>query len=404
MLRRIGLKTALALLAAAFCVTPALAQNQPGVTKDAIKIGNTIPYSGPASAYAAIGKADAAYFKMINDQGGVNGHKVDFISLDDGYSPPRTVEQIRRLVERDQVAFIFNSLGTQTNSAIQKYLNDHKIPQLFVSTGADKWGNYKDFPWTMGWQPSYRIEAQVYAKQILAEKPEAKIAILYQNDDFGKDYLAGVRDVLGEKFDKMVVTASYEVTDPTIDSQAVSLKSSGADVLITAATPKFAAQIIRKVADMDWKPMHFLSNVSISVGAVIEPAGPDRATGIVTAAYLKDPGDPAWDQDPGMQAYKAFFKKYIPGGDVSDLSYEYGYSVTMTLIQVLKQCDNNLSRDNIMKQAANLHDVQIPTLLPGITVNTSPTNYHPIRQSQLARWNGKHWELFGHVIEGAGSY
>jgi branched-chain amino acid transport system substrate-binding protein len=255
----------------------------------------------------------------------------------------------------------------------------------------------------MGWQPSYLIEAQIYAKYILAEKSDAKIGILYQNDDFGKDYLAGVRDILGDKFDKMVVAVSYEVTDPTIDSQAVSLKSSGANVLITAATPKFAAQMIRKISDMDWKPLHFLSYVSISVGAVIEPAGPERATGIITAAFLKDPGDPAWDKDSGMQAYKAFFKKYVPGGDITDIFYEAGYSFSMTLVQVLKQCGDDLSRENIMKQAADLHDVAIPTLLPGITVNTSQTNYHPIRKSQLARWNGKNWELFGNVIEGAGT-
>ncbi|MBV8398340.1 MAG: ABC transporter substrate-binding protein [Acetobacteraceae bacterium] len=403
MMGRIGLGTAIAFLAGMLSASPVVAQNAPGVTKTSIKIGNTIPYSGPASAYAAVGKGDAAYFKMINDQGGVNGRKIDFISLDDGYSPPKTVEQTRRLVERDQVAFIFNSLGTPPNSAIQKYLNDHKIPQLFIATGADKWGNYKEFPWTMGWQPSYRIEAQIYAKQILAEKPDGKIGILYQNDDFGKDYILGVKDVLGAKFDKMVVTASYEVTDPTIDSQAESLKSAGVSALIAAVTPKFAAQMIRKVSEMDWKPLFFLSNVSISVGAVIEPAGPERAVGIITAAYLKDPGDPTWANDPGMQTYKEFFKKYLAGADVSDIGYEFGYSASMTLVQVLKQCGGDLSRENVMKQATNLHDLQIPTLLPGITIDTSPTNYHPIRKSQLARWNGKHWELFGKVIEGAGT-
>jgi branched-chain amino acid transport system substrate-binding protein len=401
MLGKLG--TMLVFLAMALPSPPVAAQNAPGVTPSAIKIGNTMPYSGPASAYAAIGKGDAAYFNMTNDQGGINGRKIEFISLDDSYSPPKTVEQTRRLVEHDNVAFMFNALGTPTNSAVEKYLNDRKVPQLFLATGADKWGNYKEFPWTIGFQPSYRIEAQIYAKYILQQKPDSKIAVLFQDDDFGKDYLAGIRDVLGDRFDKMVVTASYETTDPTIDSQAVTLKSSGADALITAATPKFAAQMIRKVSDLGWKPLHMLSNVSISVGSVIEPAGPERASGIITATFFKDPGDPTWDNDAGMQAYKAFFRKYVHGGQLSDSYYQNGYQFSMTLVQVLKQCGDDLSRENIMKQAANLHDLEIPTLLPGIKVNTSPTNYHPIRQMQLARWTGKNWKLFGDVIEGSGS-
>jgi branched-chain amino acid transport system substrate-binding protein len=403
MLRNIGIGTAVAFLLAALSSMPACAQGTPGVTPHGIKIGNTNAYSGPASAYASLAEGNAAFFKMVNDHGGVNGRKIEFISRDDGYDPSRTVEQVHRLVEQDHVAFLFNTLGTPTNSAVRQYLNEQKIPQLFVASGADKWGNYKEFPWTMGWQPSYRIEAQIYAKYVLREKPDSKIAVLFQNDDFGKDYLAGLRDVLGDKFDAKVVTAPYEVTDPTIDKQVETLQSSGADVLITAATPKFAAQVIRKLADMGWKPLHFMSNVSISVGAVIEPAGPERATGIMTATYFKGPTDPAWDKDPGMQAYKAFFKKYIPRGDVTDSGYVVGYGASMTLIQVLKQCGKDLSRENIMKQAASLHDLEIPTLLPGIKVNTSPTNYHPIRQMQLAKWNGKTWQVFGNVIEGAGS-
>jgi branched-chain amino acid transport system substrate-binding protein len=384
--------------------TGAAAQQMPGVTKTEIKIGNTDAYSGPASAYASVAKGDAAYFRMVNDEGGINGRKVNFISLDDGYSPPKTVEQVRRLVEQDEVAFIFNPLGTPTNSAIQKYLNLKKVPQLLVSSGADKWANPKEFPWTIGWQPSYRTEAQIYTRYILANKPDAKIALLYQNDDFGKDYVAGVRDVLGDRFDKLVVkSVSYEVTDPTIDSQVVSLQGAGADTLIVGATPKFAAQAIRKVADIGWKPLFFLTNVSISVGSVLEPAGVEKATGIISAAYQKDPGDPKWKDDPGMNRYRAFFAKYLPGADINDNSYEFGYGVTMTMVAALKQCGDDLSRANILKQTTNLHDIDIPTLLPGVKVETSPTNYHPIRQMQLERWTGKNWELFGSVIEGAGS-
>lgn len=396
------------ILAAAVAIAlPALAiaqEQSPGVTATEIKIGNTDAYSGPASAYGAIAKTEAAYFKMLNDQGGINGRKINFISLDDGYSPPKTVEQVRRLIEQDGVAFLFNTLGTPTNSAIHKYVNIKKVPHIFISSGADKWANPKDFPWSIGWQPSYRTEAQIYAKYILKQLPNAKIGVLYQNDDFGKDYVAGLRDVLGDKFDSMVVKlVSYEVTDPTIDSQIVSIQGAGADVLVTAATPKFAAQTIRKVADIGWKPQQFLTNVSISVGAVLEPAGVDKAVGIITAAYMKDPRDPRWNDDPGMKEFRDFMAKNMPDGDVSDNNYEFGYGITLSLMQVLKQCGNDLSRENVMRQVANLHELEIPVLLPGIKLNTSPTNFHPIRQEQLARWTGKNWELFGDLIEGAGS-
>ena len=366
--------------------------------------GHTVPYSGPASAYGAIGKGHVGFWKMVNDQGGVGGRKINFITLDDGYIPARTVEQVRRLVEQDEVAFLFNTLGTPNNTAIQKYLNSKKIPQLFVSTGADKWGNYKDFPWTIGWQPSYQVEAQIYAKYILANAPNGRIGVLYQNDDFGKDYIAGLKAGLGAKYDAMVkATASYEVADPTIDSQAVSLKDSGADIVVTAATPKFAAQMIRKIYDMGWKPTHFLSNVSNSVGAVMTPAGPERGVGIITSAYLKDPTDPTWANDAGMNEWRAFMKKYIPEGDTTDGGYMSSYGTCSTMLQVLKQCGTDFSRENVMRQATNLKGLTVATTLPGIVINTSPTNYHPIRQMQLSKWNGKTWELFGEVIEGTGS-
>ena len=378
-------------------------QETPGVTATEIKIGNTMPYSGPLSSYAVVGRAESAFFRMINEQGGINGRKLNFISLDDGYSPPRTVEQMRRLVEQEGVAFIFNSLGTPTNTAVQKYLNDRKIPQLFVATGADKWGNYKQFPWSMGFQPSYRIEAQIYAKFILQRKPEAKIGFLYQNDDFGKDYVLGVKDALEDKFDKMVIrSVSYEPTDPTIDSQIVTLQSAGVDTLIAATAPKFAAQAIRKVYDIGWKPLVFLTNVAGSVGMVIRPAGEEKAVGIITSWWFKDPTDPAWKDDPGMKQWRAFMAKYLPDADLTDAAYGYGFTLSLTLMQVLKQCGNDFSRENVMKQAANLHDLELPTLLPGMSVNTSPTNYHPIRQMQLARWSGKTWERFGELIEGSG--
>jgi branched-chain amino acid transport system substrate-binding protein len=386
------------------CMPAARAEDLPGVTATEIKIGNTDAYSGPASAYGVIAKTETAFFKMINDQGGVAGHKIDFISYDDAYSPPKTVEQVRRLVEEDQVAFLFNTLGTPTNTAIQRYVNQKRVPQLFVATGADKWGDYAHFPWTMGYQPSYRTEAQIYAKSMLLQNQHAKLAILYQNDDFGKDYLAGVKDVLGDKYSSVLVKeASYETTDPTIDSQITALQASGADFLLVAATPKFAAQSIRKVHDLNWHPTFFLTNVSTSVGSVMAPAGAENGTGIITTGYAKDPTDPAFKDDAGMGQWRAFMAKYMPGADLTDANYVYGYGVSTVLMQVLKQCDGDFSRANIMKQAANLHDAPDPVLLPGIKVNTSPTNFHPIRAMQLQKWTGTTWERFGDVIEGSSS-
>jgi branched-chain amino acid transport system substrate-binding protein len=376
------------------------AENPPGVTKTEIKLGQTMPYSGPASAYGTIGKVELAYFAKLNDEGGINGRKINLISLDDGYSPPRTVEQIRRLVEQDQVLAIFQSLGTPTNSAIHKYLNQKKVPQLFVATGAAKWGDPKHFPWTMGWQPSYQTEARIYAKYILQHKPDAKIALLYQNDDFGKDYVKGVHDVLGDKAAKMIVAeVSYEVTDATIDSQMVSLQSSGADVFIDVTTPKFAAQAIRKAYDIGWKPLHLLTNVSISIASVMEPAGLEKGTGILTAQYLKDPNDPAFQNEPGMKAWREFMKKYYPEGNLGDASNIFGYAVAQTMAQVLKQCGDDLSRENLMKQAAHL-DMELPVLQPGVKIHTSPTDFYPIKEMRLARFDGKQWVVFGDVISG----
>ncbi len=404
MLRR---RTVLRAAAAATFVpaTPAIlrAEETIGVTATEIRVGNTIPYSGPASAYGTIGKADAATFRMVNDLGGFAGRKVNFISYDDGYSPPKTVEQIRRLVEEDKVACLSGTLGTPTNSAIVKYVNQKKVPHLFLATGADKWGDYKEHPWTIGWQPSYVTESQVYAKYILQTRPDAKIGILYQNDDFGKDYLRGVRDVLKDRFDSLVTTTSYEVTDATIDSQLVSLQSAGTNVLMTIASPKFAAQSIRKVANMSWKPLHILSGVSVSVGAVMLPAGAENGIGIVSSGYLKDPTDPRWDNDAGMQEWRAFMAKYYPDGDLKDGGNVAGFGLSLTTAHVLRACGNDLSRENMMRQATSLRDLDNPTLLPGIRINTSPTNYHPIRQLQLMRWTGKTWELFGDIIEGVSS-
>ena len=373
----------------------------PGVTATTLKIGNTMPYSGPASAYSSVGKADSAFFKMVNDQGGVAGRMIDFISLDDSYSPPKTVELVRRLVEQDKVDFLFHTLGTPTNTAIERYCNQRKVPQVFVATGADKWGDYKQFPWTIGWQPSYRTEAQIYTKYILKENPKAKLGILYQNDDFGKDYPIGVRDVLGKDWDQVVTKAvTYEVTDATIDSQIADLQNTGANALLVAATPKFAAQSIRKVHDLNWKPMFFMTNVSISVGAVMRPAGPENGVGVITTLYLKDPADPAWDSDAGMQGFKQFMAKYLPGADVTDGGYVAGYAASHTMRHVLEACGGDFSRATVMKQVLSLHEVENPVLLPGIKLNTSPTNYHPCRALQPARWDGKTWARFGEVIEG----
>ena len=396
-------RRALLTTAAAAGFTPAVlrAAETPGVTASEIRLGNTMPYSGPASAYGTIGKAIAAAFRMANDDGGFAGHKVKFISYDDGYSPPKTVEQTRRLIEEDQVAALFAPLGTPTNSATVRYVNQKKVPDLFLATGADKWGDYKQHPWTIGWQPSYVTESQVYAKYIMAQKPDAKIGILYQNDDFGKDYLIGTRDVLKDRYDHQVITASYEVTDATIDSQLVSLQAAGVDVLMTVASPKFAAQSIRKVAGMNWKPLHVLTGVSVSVGAVMIPAGPENGVGIISSAYLKDPTDPRWDDDAGMKTWRTFMAKYYPEGDLKDGGNVAGFGLTLTMLAVLKQCGGDFSRPNLLKQATNLHNLENPVLLPGIKINTGPENYRPIRQLQLMRWTGKTWMLFGDVLEGA---
>jgi branched-chain amino acid transport system substrate-binding protein len=372
----------------------ARAADTPGVTATEIKIGHTIAYSGPASAYGIIGKTHTAFWNQVNEQGGVAGRKINFISLDDGYTPPKTVEQVRRLVEQDQVAFLFNTLGTPTNSAIQK------VPHLFLATGADKWGDYEHFPWTIGYQPSYRTEAQIYTKYMLKEKPDAKMAILYQNDDFGKDYPAGVKDVLGDKFDAKTVLATYETTDATLDSQVTALQASGAEVLLVAAIPKFAAQAIKKVHDLGWKPLFLMTNVSNSVGAVITPAGPENALGIVTTIYMKDPTDHRWDNDDGMKEWHAFMDKNMPGADLTDAGHVYAYGVSKAMLAVLKQCGDDFSRENIMKQTTSMHDVEVPVLLPGIKINTSPTNYHPIKAMQLVKWDGKTWAPFGDIIQG----
>jgi branched-chain amino acid transport system substrate-binding protein len=377
------------------------AQDIQGVTATEIRIGNTMPYSGPAAVYGTIGKADAAAFRMANDAGGFAGRRVNFISYDDRYNPSTTVAQVRRLVEQDKVACLFNTLGTSNNLAIANYCNTHKVPQLFVSTGADRWGDYMEHPWTIGWQPSYRTEAQIYAKHILEAKPDAKIGILYQNDVFGQDYLKGVRDIIGQRFDAAVTTAPYEVSDTTIDSPLLRLRSVGINVLLTAATPKFAVQTIRKAAEMNWKPMHVLSGVSASVSAVMLPAGAENGIGIVSSGFFKDPTDPRWEADPGMQEWRAFMARYYPDGNVKDAFNVFAYGISLTMIQVLKACGNDLSRENMLKQATSLHDVENPILLPGIRINTSPTDYHPIRQLQLMRWTGKAWDLFGGVIEGA---
>src|SRR5215475_1754091 len=369
-----------------------------GASDTEIKIGNIMPYSGPASAYAVIGKTEAAYFNKINAEGGINGRKIKFISYDDGYSPPKAIEQARKLVEGDEVLTVFNSLGTPSNSAIEKYMNAKKVPQLFVATGASKWDDPKDFPWTMGWQPSYQSEAHIYAKYLLKEKPDGKIGVLYQNDDFGKDYLRGLKDGLGARTSMIVAEESYETSEPSIDGHIVKLKASGADIFISVTTPKFAAQAIKKLAEIEWHPLHILSNVSASVGAVMQPAGFENAQGILSAAYAKDGSDPQWNDDPGMKNFLAFLAKYYPEGNRLDASVVYGYGVAQTLVQVLEMCGDNLTRDNVMKQAASLKDFEPDTLLPGIRINTSPTDYAPIKQLKMMRFKGDKWELFGDII------
>ncbi|HVL56844.1 MAG TPA: ABC transporter substrate-binding protein [Burkholderiaceae bacterium] len=370
----------------------------PGASDTEIKIGQTMPYSGPASAYGTIGKAQAAYFRMINDQGGVNGRKINFITVDDGYSPPRTVEQVRRLVEQEQVLFVFQTLGTPSNTAIHKYMNARKVPQLFVATGATKWNDPKNFPWTMGWQPNYQTEGRIYAQHILKTKPNAKIAVLYQNDDYGKDYLKGFKDGLGDKVGMIVAEASYEVADPTVDSQIVQLKGSGADTFFNITTPKFAAQAIRRAHDIDWKPTHYLNNVSTSVGSVLTPAGLDKSVGLITTAYLKDPTDPEWANDPAVKEWAELMKKYYPDGSLTDSFNLYGVAVAQTVVQVLKQAGDNLTRENVMREAANLKNVSLPLLIPGISINTGPGDFAPIEAVQLQRFDGQKWVRFGEVI------
>jgi len=400
-----GRKAAFALatlLAAALASPLALAQKKydPGASDTEIKVGNTNPYSGPASAYGAIGKTIAAYIKMVNDQGGVNKRRITWLSYDDGYSPPKTVEMARKLVEQDQVLFLYQTLGTPSNTAIHKYMNMKKVPQLHVATGATKWNDPKEYHWTMGWQPNYQDEAKVYAKHILQTKPNAKIAILYQNDDYGKDYLKGFEDGLGKENVKMIVAkASYEVAEPTVDSQVLQLKASGADTFFNISTPKFAAQAIRAAYDSGWKPVHYVNNVSASIGAVLTPAGLEKSVGVITTAYLKDPVDKTWANDPAIKKFDEFLAKYMPEGNRADVNYIYGYTVAQALVQVLKQCGDNLTRDNVMKQAASMKDFRIETLLPGITVTTSDRDYAPLQAVQLERFDGKQYELFGQVIK-----
>jgi branched-chain amino acid transport system substrate-binding protein len=399
-IRIAALSTAVIALAATSGGALAQKKYDTGATDTEIKIGNIMPYSGPASAYGVIGKTEAAYFKMINAEGGINGRKINFVSYDDGYSPPKAVEQARKLVESDEVLLVFNPLGTPSNTAIQKYLNAKKVPQLFVATGATKWNDPKNFPWTMGWQPSYQSEARIYAKYLIKEKPNAKIAILFQNDDFGKDYLKGLKDGLGAKGSMIIAEESYETTEPTIDSHIVKLKSTGADTFISITTPKFAAQAIKKLAEIEWKPLHIVSNVSASVGGVMKPAGFENAQGILSAAYAKDGADPQWDNDPGMKKFFAFLDKYYPDGDKRDGSLVFGYGVAQTLAKVLEMCGDNLTRENVMKQAASLKDFAPDTLLPGVKINTSPTDFAPIEQLQMMRFKGEKWDLFGDIISG----
>ncbi|WP_420968385.1 ABC transporter substrate-binding protein [Bradyrhizobium sp. B120] len=400
-LRLGAISAALALLAAT--TSPSVAQKKYdiGASDSEIKIGNIMPYSGAASAYGVIGKTEEAYFRKINAEGGINGRKVTYISYDDAYTPPKTVEQARKLVESDEVLLIFNSLGTPPNSAIQKYMNQKKVPQLFVATGATKWNDPREFPWTMGWQPNYQSESIIYAKYILKNKPDAKIAVLYQNDDYGKDYLKGFKDGLGTKAASMIVAEdSYEVTEPTIDSHIVRLKASGADVFFNITTPKFAAQAIKKNAELNWHPLHFLNNVSGSIGSVIRPAGFENAQDIISSQYFKDPTDPQWKTDKAMIAWNEFLDKYYPEANRADASVMYAYIVSQGLVHVLKACGDDLTRENVMKQAASIRDYEPGGLLPGVKVNTSATDFAPLSQLQLIRFKGQTWERFGDILSG----
>jgi branched-chain amino acid transport system substrate-binding protein len=400
-LRTAALAAAVTLCLSALCLPDgALAQKKydTGASDTEIKIGNIVPYSGPASAYGVIGKTEQAFFDKINAEGGINGRKIKFLSYDDGYSPPKAVEQARKLVEDDGVLLIFNPLGTPSNSAIRTYMNGKKVPQLFVATGASKWNDPKEFPWTMGWQPSYQIEAQIYAKYILKHKPDAKIGVLYQNDDFGKDYLKGLKEGLGPKASMITAEESYETTEPTVDGHVVKLKAAGVDVFISVTTPKFAAQTIKKLAEIDWHPLHIVSNVSTSVGGVIKPAGYENSQGLLSAQYAKDGADPQWDSDPGMKKFLAFLAKYYPEGNRLDGSTVFGYGAAQTLAKVLQMCGDDLTRENVMRQAASLKDFEPDTLLPGIKINTSPTDFAPIKQLQMMRFKGEKWDLFGDII------
>jgi branched-chain amino acid transport system substrate-binding protein len=417
-LHRIGLSATAALGVAALVAATAIAQNAPatnpgnqtnqagikkydtGATDSEIKIGNTNPYSGPASAYGTIGKTIAAYFNKVNAEGGINGRKINFVTYDDGYSPPKTVEQARKLVESDEVLFLFQTLGTPSNTAIQKYMNSKKVPQLFVATGATKWGDPQHFPWTIGWQPTYQAEGHIYAKYLIERHPQGKIGILYQNDDYGKDYVKGLKDGLNGKL-QIVAELPYETTDPTVDSQIVNLKASGADVFFNVTTPKFAAQAIKKAGEIGWKPLHLLNNVSQSVGSVLKPAGLENSKDILSSYYLKDPTDPQWKNDPAYKDWVAFMEKYYPEGDRTSTFPVYGYSVTQSLVQVLKQCGDELTRANVMKQAANIKDQEVGMLLPGIKINTSPTDWYPIKQMQMQQFNGERWVPIGPILSGS---
>ena len=402
-MQRSWLFAAALLAGTALAISPAAAQKKydPGASDTEIKIGNTNPYSGPASAYGVIGKTITAYLNKINAEGGINGRKINFISYDDGYSPPKTVEQVRKLVESDEVLLLFQTLGTPSNTAIQKYMNAKKVPQLFVATGATKWNDPKHFPWTIGWQPNYQSEGHIYAQYLLKTHPNGKVGILYQNDDYGKDYVKGLKDGLNGKL-PIISEQPYETTDPTVDSQMINLKASGADVFFNVTTPKFAAQAIKKAAEIEWKPVHLLNNVSNSLGSVLKPAGLDNSKGILTTVYLKDPTDPTWKDDPAYREWLAFMDKYYPDGDRTSTFTVYGYLVAQTLVATLKQCGDDLTRENVMKQAANLKDLQLGMLLPDIAINTSPDDFAPIKQMQMEKFNGERWELFGPVFSGPG--
>ena len=389
---------ALALCAAMSSEALAQKKYDTGASDTEIKIGNIMPYSGPASAYASIGKTEEAYFAKINAEGGINGRRIKFISYDDAYSPPKTVEQARKLVENDGVLLIFGSLGTSTNSAIRKYMNDKKVPQLFVASGASKWNDPKQYPWTMGWQPSYVSEARIYAKHVMKEKPDGKIGVLYQNDDFGKDYLKGLKEGLGSKTSMIVREEAYDTSEPAIDERVVKLKASGADVFISITTPKFTAQAIKKAAEINWHPVHIISNVSTSIGGVIEPAGIEISQGVLSASYAKDGSDPQWNADDGMKKFYNFLAQYDPKANKLDAGVVFGYAAAQTMVKVLQICGDDLTRENVMKQAASLKDFEPDTLLPGIKISTAPDDFAPIEQLQMMRFKGRKWELFGDII------